>query len=257
MPAGSFMEKILARQRLIVGVDPSTQQFSARNQFTGQLEGFDIDLLHQVSNAIFGDPNKIEYHVINYAQRIPSLQNNTVDVVADTMTINCARWQLIDFSSEYLHAGQRVMVRNDSTLASIQQMAAAHTRVCAARGSTNYDNLQKNYPAVQILPVDNLATCLVLFQQDAVEVVTADDTVLAGFVAQDPYAKIVGPEFTDEPYGLGVSKSHPEFVQFINALLERLRADGTWKAMYAKWLAVKGTPIPDPPPAVYGRPPPP
>jgi polar amino acid transport system substrate-binding protein len=253
MPAGTFMAQIQTRGRLIVGVDPSTQQFSTRNQFTGQLEGFDIDLLHQVSKAIFGDPNRIEYHVINYAQRLPVLENNTVDVVADTMTINCARWLRIDFTSEYLHAGQRVMVRNDSNLSSIQQMAAAHTRVCAARGSTNYDNLQKNYPGVQIVPVDDLATCLVLFQQDQVEVVTADDTVLAGFTAQDPYAKIVGPEFTDEPYGLGVAKTHPEFVQFLNALLERLRTDGMWKAMYARWVAVKNAPIPEPPPAVYGR----
>jgi len=93
----------------------------------------------------------------------------------------------------------------------------------------------------------------VLFQSDQVEAVTADDTVLAGFAAQDPYAKIVGPEFTDEPYGLGIAKSHPEFVQFVNNVIAQMRSDGAWKALYSRWIATKGGPIPDPPPAVYGR----
>ena len=93
--------------------------------------------------------------------------------------------------------------------------------MCAAKGSTNIDNL-KNYPKVIAVPVDDISDCMVLFQQGTVDSVTGDDTVLAGFVAQDPYAKVVGPAFTSEPYGLGIAKTHPEFVRYVNAML---RAD--------------------------------
>ncbi len=246
---GTYMDTIKRRGHLIAGVSADTLLFGFRNPFSGRLEGFDIDMVRAVANEIFGDPNKISFKVLTYAQRIPALQSGAVDIVADVMTINCERWTQIDFSSEYFHAGQKVLVRSDSKATGIKDLNSK--KVCAAKGSTNIDNL-KNYPKVIAVPVDDISDCMVLFQQGSVDAVTGDDTVLAGFVAQDPYARIVGPEFTDEPYGLGIAKTHPDFVRYENAILENMRADGTWAQMYRKWLHPTGA-VPAPPPAKYGR----
>jgi polar amino acid transport system substrate-binding protein len=250
-PSGSFMAAIQKRGRLIVGVSADTLLFGYRNPLTGNIEGFDVDLLKQVATAIFGhaDSTDIEYRVLTYAQRIPALTSGQVDIVADVMTINCSRWAQISFSSEYFHAGQRVLVRTDSLVTGIGDLNGK--RVCAATGSTNIDELKK-YPKVIAVPVDDISDCMVLFQQGTVDAVTGDDTVLAGFVAQDPYAKVVGPAFTDEPYGLGIARTHPEFVEFVNSVLERIRADGSWASMYTTWLHPTGA-VPAPPAAVYGR----
>ena len=249
MPTGSFMGQIQARGRLIAGVSADTLLFGYRNPLTGNLEGFDIDLVHQVSQAIFGDPNRVEYKVVTYAQRIPALLDGSVDIVADVMTVNCTRWQQIAFSSQYFQAGQKVLVRRDSAATRIEDLDG--TRMCAATGSTNIDNL-KNYPKITAVPVNDISDCMVLFQQGTVDSVTGDDTVLQGFVVQDPYTKIIGPPITSEPYGLGIARTHPEFVQFVNSVLRRMRLDGTWKQMYARWLQPTG-PVPEPPAAVYGR----
>ena len=249
MPAGTYMAEIQRRGRLIAGVSADTLLFGYRNPLTGHLEGFDIDLIHAVANAIFGDPNKVEFKVLTYAQRIPNLLSGEVDIVADVMTVNCERWEQIAFSSQYFDAGQKILVRTDSAATGIADLAG--TRMCAANGSTNIDNL-KNYPEIKVVPVDDISDCMVLFQQGRVDSVTGDDTVLDGFVAQDPYAKIIGAPLTSEPYGLGISRLHPEFVRFVNGVLENLREDGTWKQMYTHWLAPTG-PAPEPPPAVYGR----
>ena len=85
--------------------------------------------------------------------------------------------------------------------------------------------------------------CLVLLQQGDVAAISTDDSILDGLAAQDPWTKIIGPPLTDEPYGLAISKQHPEFVRFVNAVLQQLRTDGQWKASYAHWL---GTPVPEP-----------
>jgi len=249
IPSGSYMAKIRARGYLVAGVSADTLLFGFRNPFSGQLEGFDIDMVRAVANEIFGDPNKISYKVLTYAQRIPALESGAVDIVADVMTINCDRWKQIDFSSEYFHAGQKVLVSTDSKANGINDLNGK--KVCAATGSTNIENL-KNYPKVIAVPVDDISDCMVLFQQDAVDAVTGDDTVLAGFVAQDPYAKMVGPEFTSEPYGLGIAKTHPDFVQYVNAIVEQMRVDGTWARMYRTWLHPTGA-VPQPPPPLYGR----
>lgn len=249
MPGGTRMREIQDRGRLIVGVSADTKLFGARNPFTGQIEGFDIDILREVSRDLFGDPDRLEYRVITYADRLPALEEGRVDLVAHTMTINCVRWQRIAFSSEYFRAGQKILVRSDSPATRIEEMDGE--RVCAAEGSTNIENIAA-YDNVETVGQVDLTDCLVLFQQGAVEAITGDDTVLAGFAAQDPYAKVIGENFTEEPYGLGVSREYPELVRFVNAVLARVRADGTWQAIHGRWLGDLG-PAPAPPPAVYGR----
>jgi polar amino acid transport system substrate-binding protein len=251
MPAGSYMKKIQDRGRLIAGVSADTLLLGARNPLNGQIEGFDIDMLKAVSKAIFNDPNKIEYRVITTAQRVPALTGGSVDIVARALTINCARWQQIDFSTEYYSAGQKVLVAKGVPVNSMADLKGK--RVCAPNGSTSMDKL-RTFPGLIPVGSDTHTGCLVLFQQGKVDAITGDDTILAGLAAQDPYAQVVNaPAFTAEPYGLGVSKSYPEFVRFVNGVLAQMRSDGQWKTAYDTWLKAALGPAPAPPAAVYGR----
>ena len=251
MPSGSYMATIQKRGRLIAGVSSDTLLLGARNPLNGQIEGFDIDMLKAVSKAIFGDPNKIEFRVITTAQRIPVLTDGSVDVVARAMTINCTRWAQIDFSTEYYLAGQKVLVAKGSTPKGMEDLKGK--KVCAPNGSTSMDKL-KTFAGLVPVGSDTHTGCLVLFQQGKVDAITGDDTILAGLAAQDPYAVVVkAPAFTKEPYGLGISKSHPDFVKFINGVLEQMRTDGQWTTAYDTWLKGALGPAPAPPAPVYGR----
>ena len=260
MPAGTYMRKIQDRGRLIAGVSADTLLLGARNPLNGQIEGFDIDMLKAVSKAIFNDPNKIEYRVITTAQRIPALETPVekggVDIVARAFTINCARWQQIGFSTEYYRAGQKVLVAKGATVNGVPVRSIADlkdNKVCAPNGSTSLDKL-KTYPGLIPVGSDTHTGCLVLFQQGKVDAITGDDTILAGLAAQDPYATVVkSPAFTVEPYGLGVSKEHPDFVRFVNGVLDQMRTDGQWTKSYDTWLKGPLGPAPAPPAAVYGR----
>jgi len=90
--------------------------------------------------------------------------------------------------------------------------------------------------------------CLVLLQQGDVAAVSTDDAILAGLEAQDPFTMIVGPALADEPYGLAISKQHPDFVRFVNAVLAQMRAGGQWADSYRRWV---GHTAPAPPSAQY------
>ena len=131
------MAKIRARGYLIAGVDQSTYHFGFLNPLTGQIEGFDIDMIRAVAQAIFGNPDKVVYKAISDAQRIPDITSGAVDIVAHTMTITCARLQQVDFSSVYFDAAQRVLVLKNSTANSLTalrgQKVCATTRVRLAR----------------------------------------------------------------------------------------------------------------------------
>jgi len=259
MPSGSTMAKIHDRGRLIAGVSSDTLLLGSRSPLTGQIEGFDIEMLKAVSKAIFGDPNKIEFRVITTAQRIPVLSGDPaddVDIVARAMTMNCTRWQQIDFSTQYYLAGQKVLVAKDAKVDGkpVQRMEDLKgKKVCAPKGSTSMDKL-KTFPGLIPVGADTHTGCLALFQQGEVDAITGDDTILAGLAAQDPYAVVVkAPAFTEEPYGLGVSKKNPDFVKFVNGVLEQMRSDGQWTTAYNTWLKDALGPAPAPPAAVYGR----
>jgi polar amino acid transport system substrate-binding protein len=252
MPPSSYMAKIQKRGRLIAGVSADTLLLGSRNPLNGQIQGFDIDMLKAVARAIFADPNRIEFRVITTAQRLPVLLDGSVDIVARAMTINCARWGQIDFSTQYYQAGQKVLVAKGSAAKRMQDLAGK--KVCAPNGSTSMDKL-RTFPGLIPVASDTHTGCLVLFQQGKVDAITGDDTILAGLAAQDPYAFVVkAPAFTSEPYGLGISKAHPEFVKFVNAVLAQIRTDGQWTTAYDTWLRGALGPAPAPPAAVYGRP---
>lgn len=250
-PANSAMQRIHARGKLIVGVDQNTYQFGYRDPSTGELQGFDIDMAKEIAQAIFGNREAIQFTVLTSAQRVPAVKNGDVDLVVETMTINCERRKDVEFSSVYYMAGQRVLVKEKSGFDSLQSLAGK--KVCAAKGSTSIANIvnAKTEPRVIGIGVDGWTDCLVMLQQNQVDAVSTDDTILAGLRAQDPFTEVVGTPLTKEPYGMAMSKDSPEFTRFVNAVLERLRTSGRWTQIYDQWLLnLLETPA-SPPPATY------
>lgn len=249
LPAGSTMARIKARGELVAGVDQNTYLFGYRDPANGQIEGFDIDMIHQVAQAIFGDPDKVRFVVINNANRVQELQQGKVDIVADTMTENCARWQQVDFSTTYFDAHQRVLVEKGSPYTGLPSLGGR--KVCAADGADSLQTIadERSHP-VPVAAV-SFTDCLVMLQQGQVGAVSTDDAILAGLARQDPNVKVVGPDLTQEPYGLAISKKSSDFVGFVNAVLARMRSDGTWTAIYDHWLASTLGAAPAPPVAHY------
>jgi polar amino acid transport system substrate-binding protein len=240
---GSFMARIRARGYLIAGVSQSTYPFGFYNPLHGKTEGFDIDIVNAIAKAILGKP-KVEFKAISDAERIPDVRSGAVDIVAHTMTINCDRLKQVDFSTVYFNAGAQVLVLRNSPAKSLADLGGK--KVCSTTGSDSLDYI-KAARAIPV-PVVNFTDCLVLLQQGDVAAISTDNNILAGLAAQDPWTKIVGKVFTAEPYGLAISQKNPDFVRFVNAVLQQLRTNGQWAASYAHWV---GHPVPAPPPAQY------
>jgi polar amino acid transport system substrate-binding protein len=242
--ANEAVANVRARGRLLVGLDIGSNLFSFRDPITGEITGFDVDIAGEVARDIFGTPSQVEYRILSSADRIAALQNNQVDVVVKTMSITCERKELVNFSTVYLVANQRILAPRDSTISQARDLAGK--RVCAVEGTTSLRRIQEISPSPIIVQVVTWADCLVALQQRQVDAVSTDDSILAGLVAQDPYLHIVGPSMNEEPYGIGINKFNDGLVRFVNGTLDRIRRDGTWNTLYRKWLTVLGPP-PSPP----------
>ncbi|MCY7394733.1 MAG: glutamate ABC transporter substrate-binding protein [Nocardioides sp.] len=253
LPAGSTMKEIRDRGFLIAGIASDSYLLSSRNPFTGVIEGFDNDMVNAVATAIFGTAEgTVQLRVITPADRIPLLVADEVDIVVRNMTVNCSRWEQIAFSAEYYRSGQKVLVGRGAGIETIADLS--DKRVCAPTGTTSIENIRKFAPDAIPVSATNDTFCMVKFQNGEADALSTDDTVLAGLAAQDPYAVVLeGEPLTAEPYGIGVNAENVDLVRFINAVLERMRADGSWQVSYQRWLQPTlgqgtGQPVP-----LYGR----
>lgn len=234
---GAAVGRIRKAGVLKVGVSGDTLLLGSRNPSNNQIEGFDIDIAQRIADEL---GVKLQRRVITADQRIDLLKNREIDMVARNMTINCDRWSKIAFSAEYYRAGQKVLVRSNKTYTGPEDLD--ELRVCAPNGTTSLANVQEQADKagveITLNPASNHTGCLVKFQQGQVDAITGDDTVLAGLVAQDKlYAKV--PEqkaFSREPYGIGVNKDDKDLAEFVNAVLEEMREDGSWQKSYDTWL---------------------
>jgi polar amino acid transport system substrate-binding protein len=245
---GPTVDAIRRRGRVVVGIDQNNNPLSFRDPVTGELEGFLVDISREIVRDLVGDPNKADFRLVSEPDRIPAVQNKTVDILTKATTITCPRAEQIAFSTVFFEGSQRLLVPRGSQVRGPADLAGR--RVCSGLETTSIATVARVAPAATILGVPNMDDCLVALQQGQADAASSDDVLLAGMVAQDPNLEIVGPPLEAEPYGIGINKSQDDLVRAVNASLERIRRDGTWEALYRKWLTALG-PAPSPPEPKY------
>lgn len=232
----SYMYSIQTKGKLRIATQEDNPPFSVKNPTSNAWEGFDVDFGREVAKAIFGgnaDLNAvIEWVPVTSATRIGVLQENKADVVIKTFTVNEDRKKQIDFSTTYFFTGQRVLVKKDSTATGIKDMGGK--TVCTQTGSTSEKNIATANKDAKLLLLDSYPACLLALQGGQADAVSTDETILFGLVMRDPNTKIVGPYFSNEPYGIGIAKERTGMDVFLNGLIRDMIEDGRWEALYTK-----------------------
>jgi polar amino acid transport system substrate-binding protein len=247
MPAGSTMALIAERGRLIAGVDQGKYATGYRNPLTGDLEGSDIDIVRQIAAAIFGDAGRVQYVVLNIADRATALERDEVDVVVNSFTVTCERQRVVEFSAPYLTASQRLLVPVGSGVQEVEDLAGR--RVCTSRGSTTEGVLRDL--GLDVVSLTGIPDCMLEMQRGRVAAVSSDDAILAGLAAQDPNTEVVGRALDSARYAVGIRPDEPDLVRFVNGVLEAARADGSLVESNRRWFTGRLPAVPQPPPPVY------
>jgi polar amino acid transport system substrate-binding protein len=247
MPPGSTMARIAERGRLIAGVDQGKYATGYRNPLTGNLEGSDIDIVREIANAILGDPERVQYVVLNIADRATALERDQVDVVVNTFTVTCARQRQVEFSAPYMAVTQRLLVQRGSGIREVEDLAGR--RVCTSRGSTT-EGVLRNH-GLDVLSLPGIPDCVLEMQRGRVAAVSSDDVILAGLAAQDPNTEVVGRALDSARIAVGIRPDEPDLVRFVNGVLEAARDDGSLAESNQRWFEGRLNPVPQPPPPVY------
>jgi glutamate transport system substrate-binding protein len=227
--AGSTMAKLKDAGKVRVGTKIDQPLFGLKN-LDGKLEGFDVEIAKLIAGEMGIQESNIEWVETVSANREPFIQQDKVDFVVATYTINDKRKQVVDFAGPYYEAGQDIMVAKGNPLGITGPDDLAGKKVCSVTGSTPAENIRTNYPEAKLTEFDVYSKCAEALKNGQVEAVTTDNVILLGLISKDQEAfELVGKPFTEEPYGIGVKKGDDQFRNFINDVLEKAKSDGRWK----------------------------
>lgn len=215
----------------------------------GTMSGFDVDVATYVAGELGYAPDKIEWKESPSAQRETLIQNGQVTFIAATYSITDARKEKVAFAGPYLITGQSLLVREDNTDITGKASLENNKILCSVSGSTPAQKIKDEYPKVQLQQYDTYSACIDALKNGAVDAVTTDEVILAGYAAQTPGAfKIVGDTFSEERYGIGLKKDDAELRTKINDALKKMEDSGAWKEAFDKNLGPAGITAPAPPP---------
>ncbi|GAA0916951.1 glutamate ABC transporter substrate-binding protein [Streptomyces thermoalcalitolerans] len=193
--------------------------------------GFDVDVAKYVAKKLGYSEDQIEWKEAKSSDRETMLQRGDVDFIAATYSITPERDQKVDFAGPYLLAHQDVLIRADDD--SIKSPADLNSKkLCSVTGSTSAQNIKnKLAPKANLQNYPTYSACLGGLQNKAIDALTTDDSILAGYAAQEQFKgkfKLAGFKMTNENYGIGV-KEGSDLKDKINKALEEMVADGSWE----------------------------
>ncbi|MFC0447189.1 glutamate ABC transporter substrate-binding protein [Rhodococcus jostii] len=234
--------------KLTVGIKYDQPGLGLRNP-DGSFSGFDVEVAEYVAGKLGVAPENIEFKESPSAQRETLIQNGEVDYIVATYSITDARKEKVDFAGPYFIAGQSLLVKSDNTDITGPDSLNGGKKLCSVTGSTPAQKVKDTYAQdVQLQEFDTYSACVEALRNGAVDAVTTDDIILAGYAAQYPgELKVVGAPFTEERYGVGLAKGDDETRAKINDAIEAMIADGSWERAFNETVGASGYPIPAPP----------
>jgi glutamate transport system substrate-binding protein len=233
--------------KIVIGTKFDQPGLGLRNP-DGTMSGFDVDVATYVAGELGFSPEKIEWKESPSGQRETLIENDQVKFIAATYSITDARKEKVAFAGPYLVTGQSLLVRENNTDITGAASLQNNKKLCSVSGSTPAQKIKDEYPGVQLQQYDTYSACIEALKNGAIDAVTTDEVILAGYAAQQPgQFKIVGDTFSEENYGIGLKKDDTELRTKINDALEKMESSGAWKAAFDKNLGPAGITAPAPP----------
>ncbi len=208
--------EVKERKRWNIGVKCDSPPFGYID-VQGKNAGFDIEIAKWFSRFAFGKSNRVTYTCLTTPAREPAINTGRVDLVIATFTYTTDRDTRIDFSRAYYKATGRLLVRNDTPIRSVSDLA---NRGVATTSGSIYDRWVKNcFKQTRLLVTDSFTNALTAFRDGRADTLMWDDTVLLGIAVADKNLKLTDDLFLPLPYGIGFKQGNTAMKRWVDSRL--------------------------------------
>ena len=192
----------------------------------GRHAGFDVEIARWFARFAFNRSNRVIFTCLTTPAREPALNSERVDLVIATFTYTADRDTRIDYSRAYYKATGRLLVRNDSPIQSLRDIAG---RTVSTTSGSIYDRWVKNcFKDTKLVVTDSFTNALLAFRDGRADTLMWDDTVLLGIAVADRGLKLTDDLFLALPYGIGIKQGNTALQAWVNSRIEVLRKRDTF-----------------------------
>lgn len=247
--APNTLARVKAAKAINVAFAADAQPFS----FVGPDKapaGYSIDLCKRVIARIgeaVGNPGlKVNWVAGSVAERLQMVQSGKADLDCANTTQTLARLANVDFSSLIFVDAGSVILRADSPVNRIAELAGR--KIAVLKDTTTEKRLnaivRADLPGTQIVPVSEVKDGLVMLESGAVDAYAGDRIKLVGLAVQNMPGKFVllTEELSFEPYAIGLPRGDSALRLEVNRALTQVYQSGEIETIFATWLGKMGRP---------------
>ena len=197
----------------------------------GNFVGIDIDVAAAIAEKL---GLELQVDDMDFDAALLAAQNGKSDMVMAGVTVTEDRQLVMDFSDSYATGIQSIIVKEDSDIASPDDLA--DKMIGTQRGTTGYIYCSDDFGDEHVTPYDDGLTAVQALVNGQVDAVVIDNAPAKEFVAANPGLKILDTAYAQEDYAIGVAKGNTAMLDAINGALEELKNDGTLQAIIDKYI---------------------
>jgi polar amino acid transport system substrate-binding protein len=232
----SRLDQILASGELRVGLSGNQPPLNMKN-VRGEIVGLEVDLIQELAGSM---GLKVRFVEMPFAQLLPALESNKVDLVISGMTITPERNARAAFAGPYLVSGKSVLSRSEeiSDVETAEALDRPERTYAALAGSTSEKFVKTSMPSATLVTTPDYDTAVQMVIAGKVDALVADFPICAVSVLRYPeenLSMLVTP-FTVEPLGIALPPDDPLFVNLVQNYLRTLENTGILVQLKARWL---------------------
>ncbi|WP_270982169.1 cysteine ABC transporter substrate-binding protein [Campylobacter upsaliensis] len=197
----------------------------------GANQGYDIILAKRIAKELLGDENKVEFVLVEAANRVEFLKSNKVDIILANFTQTPERAEQVDFVLPYMKVALGVAVPKDSEIKSVEDLK--DKTLILNKGTTADAYFTKNHADIKTLKFDQNTETFAALMDKRGDALAHDNTLLFAWVKERPDYKVVIKELGNQDViAPAVKKGDKELKEFIDNLIISLAAEQFFHKAY-------------------------
>ncbi len=201
---------------------------------SGEFEGIDIETAQAIADKL---GLELQIDDMDFDAALLAVQQGKSDMVMAGVTVTDERQNVMDFTDSYATGIQSIIVKEDSDIASVDDLAGK--KIGTPRGTTGYLYCSDDFGDENVVAYDDGLTAVQMLNNGQVDCVVIDNAPAKEFIAANPGLKLLDTAYVEEDYAIGVGKGNTELKDAINTALEELKADGTLQAIVDKYITAE------------------
>ena len=198
---------------------------------SGEFEGIDIETAQAIADKL---GLELQIDDMDFDAALLAVQQGKADMVMAGVTVTDERQNVMDFTDSYATGIQSIIVKEDSDIASVDDLAGK--KIGTQRGTTGYLYCSDDFGDENVVAYDNGLTAVQMLNNGQVDCVVIDQEPAKNYVAANSGLKILDTAYADEDYAIAIKKGNTELLDKVNGALKELQDDGTVQSIVDKYI---------------------